>query len=69
MLTIESARDPRYGSPDNSTINLIVKFVEMAHELPFTANPNDVTDYGPDLYHRAVAGEYGTVAPYESPES
>ena len=69
MLTIESARDPRYSAPDNSTIDLIVKFVEMKHELPFTANPNDITDYGPDLYYRAQAGEYGPVAPYESPNS
>lgn len=69
MLTIESARDPRYINSDNSAIDLIVKFVEMPHELPFTANPDDITDYGPDLYYRAQAGEYGPVAPYVPPSN
>ena len=67
MLTIESARDPVYGDASNSVINLVVKFVEMQHEIPFTASPNDVTDYGPDLYYRALAGEYGSISPYVSP--
>jgi hypothetical protein len=67
MLTIQSARDPVYGDAINSVINLVVKFVEMAHEIPFTANPNDVTEYGPDLYYRAQAGEYGPILPYIPP--
>lgn len=68
MLTVESARDPRYSAPDNSTIDLLVKFVELSHEIPFTANPTDITEYGPDLYYRAQAGEYGPVSPYVPPQ-
>jgi hypothetical protein len=67
MLTIQSARDPVYGNASNNVINLVVKFVEMAHEIPFTANPNDITEYGPDLYYRAQAGEYGPISPYVPP--
>jgi hypothetical protein len=67
MLTIQSARDPRYANAGATAIDLVVKFVEMAHEIPFTANPNDITEYGPDLYYRAVAGEYGPIAPYIPP--
>lgn len=67
MLTVESARDPVYGNAQNSVIDLVVKFVEMKHELPFTANPNDITEYGPDLYYRALAGEYGPIKPYPQP--
>ena len=68
MLTIESARDPRYSNSGSTTIDLVVKFVEMKHEIPFTANPNDITEYGPDLFYRAKAGEYGPIAPYVPPE-
>jgi hypothetical protein len=67
MLTIESARDPRYSNSSSTTIDLVVKFVEMPHEIPFTANPNDITEYGPDLFYRAKAGEYGPIAPYVPP--
>jgi hypothetical protein len=67
MLTIESARDPKYINETGLMIDLVVKFVEFEHELPFTASPTDVTDYGPDLYYRAQAGEYGPISPYVPP--
>ena len=67
MLTIEYAYDPVYGSPDGQTINLQVKFVEMAEVLPFTATPYDPEPYGVELYYNAQAGDYGPVAPYVPP--
>ena len=67
MFTIESAHSPAYAAPDESIISLMVKFEEMAEELPFGATPNDVMSYGVELYHRAKAGEFGTVAPFVAP--
>jgi hypothetical protein len=67
MLTIESAHSPAYAAPDGSIISLMVKFEEMAEELPFGATPYDVMAYGVELYHRAKAGEFGTVAAYVPP--
>ena len=64
MLTVEYAKNPIYGSEDGQTIDLIVKFYEFNEELPFGATPYDPMPYGVDIYNRAVAGEFGPVAPY-----
>jgi hypothetical protein len=35
--------------------------------IPFTASPADSEQIGQDLFARAVAGEFGPVAPYVAP--
>lgn len=35
--------------------------------IPFTASPDDSEPLGRDLYARAVAGEFGPIAPYVAP--
>lgn len=64
MLTIEYAKDPFYNDPDNLTVFLKVKFVEIADELPFTATPYDDQEYGVELCTNAKNGDYGTVKPW-----
>jgi hypothetical protein len=64
MLTIEYAYNPVYSNEAGTSIDLMVKFVEMAEVLPFTARPNDVEEYGRQLYANALIGEYGPVGPY-----
>ena len=64
MLTVEYAQDPVYANEANTTINLMVKFVEMEGVLLFTATADDVMEYGRQLHKNAVSGEYGTIAPY-----
>lgn len=36
--------------------------------MPFTASPDDVMDYGRELYERAKAGEFGEIRPYQQEE-
>jgi len=67
MLTIQYAKDPKSVNEANTEIDLTVKFVEIADELPFTATPYDTEPYGVELYNNAVAGQYGEVAPYVPP--
>jgi len=67
MLTIEYAKDPVWNDAQHTAINLIVKFEEMADELPFLATPYDPMPYGVELFNNAVAGDYGTIAPYVPP--
>jgi hypothetical protein len=64
MFTIEYAKNPKYNDPSNTTVVLDVKFAEFNTELPFTANPNDVEAHGVELYNRAIAGEFGTILPF-----
>jgi hypothetical protein len=67
MLTIESASSPQFADASGNVILLNVKFKEFEEVLPFHAMPNDSTEYGVELYNRAVAGEFGTVLPYVPP--
>lgn len=67
MLTIQYAKDPIYADAEGTTIQLIVKFEEMANEIPFGATPWDTEPYGVELYNNAVAGMYGPIAPYVPP--
>ena len=67
MLTVEYARNPVYATEAGDCISLIVKFYEMAEELPFGATPYDDMTYGVELYYNAQAGMYGPVGPYVPP--
>jgi len=64
MITIQYAKDPIYASEDGRTIKLTVKFAEFAEEMPFGATPDDPMAYGVELYNRAIAGEFGPIAPF-----
>jgi hypothetical protein len=68
MLTLQYAKNPVYQNAQGDRIGLIVKFYEIAEELPFAATANDVMPYGVDIYNRAQAGEFGAVAAYVAPE-
>ena len=67
MLTIEYAKDPVWNNEEHTAIALIVKFLEIPEELPFTASSYDPMPYGVELFNNAVAGDYGIVAPYVPP--
>jgi hypothetical protein len=67
MLIIETASNPCWNDANKTSIQLTVKFTEFEEILPFTATPNDSMPYGVELYNRAVAGEFGEVAPYVAP--
>jgi hypothetical protein len=63
MLTIESAINPIYADVEGTCIQLHVKFKEFNEVLPFGATLYDPMPYGVELYHRALAGEFGPIAP------
>lgn len=64
-MKIISARTPK--QTELGGIELFVTF-EGIGEVPFHATPDDIEEYGRELYARAVAGEFGPVAPYVTPE-
>lgn len=69
MLTVDYAHSPQYADDTGNCIALRVKFFEMSEELPFGATNYDDMPYGRELYARAVAGEFGPVAPYVPPNT
>lgn len=68
MLTIQSARAPRWDNADHTCLTLMVAFNELADgEMPFTACADDATEHGRDLFARALAGEFGPVRAFAPP--
>jgi hypothetical protein len=57
------ARNPRWNQ--QGTIDLDVDLPGDGW-CPFTAHPSE-GQYGPELYRRALAGEFGEIAPYVAP--
>jgi len=67
--TINDARNPRWADFKKTSIDLEVDFDELDEVyVPFNAHPNDIVSWGPDLYNRALAGEFGEIAEWEIPE-
>lgn len=64
-MKILSAYNPSYT--EIGGIELVVNFEDIGL-VAFHATPDDVEEHGRELYARAVAGEFGPVAPYIAPE-
>lgn len=68
MRTVNSARNPVWGDYQQTVIDLEVDFDELDEVyVPFTADPNDPESHGPDLYNRALNGEFGEVGAFVPP--
>ena len=70
MLTVKSARAPRWNNAEHSSLNLWVTFEETAEtlgEVPFTASPEDCEGYGRELFERAVALDFGEILEPSAP--
>ena len=62
------AKNSAWSNRSKTFINLVVRFEEIDEELPFTASSNDVEEHGRDIFTRAVAGEFGSIAEFEPVE-
>lgn len=60
---ITSAKNPKYANPETTLIDLVVTHSKFG-DIPFTASANDGEASGRELHARAVAGEFGLIAPY-----
>lgn len=67
-ITYTNARNPQWGNAAQTYIDLEINFDHLDDEyVPFTANPLDNEAHGVEIYNRAVAGDFGTVADYTPP--
>jgi hypothetical protein len=64
MFTLQYAKDPIWNNAEGTSILLTVKWEEFNEEMPFGATSYDPEPWGVDLFNRAVAGEFGEVAPF-----
>lgn len=64
MFTLQYAKNPIYNNEEGTAILLTIKWEEFQEEMPFGACSFDSEPHGVDLYNRAVAGEFGEIAPF-----
>lgn len=68
MFTLQYAKNPAWNNESGHEIFVIVKWEEFSEEMPFTASDYEWdTPHGKDVFIRAVAGEFGEIAPYVPP--
>lgn len=63
-MRLEYAKNPVWANAEHTMIDLIIKWVNINRELPFTASMNDVEEHGKALFEVAVTGQFGKVAEY-----
>ena len=66
-MQLQYAKDPVWANPDQTMIDLTIKWSGMAEELPFTASPTDSEAHGRAIFAAAAAGDFGPVADYVPP--
>lgn len=66
-LTIQSATSPAWADAEQSLIDLLVQFDALPEPIPYTASVADCVQHSRELFARAVAGDFGPVAPYVAP--
>ena len=74
--TLLDAKNPRCADEEKTCIVLECKFSHYADMgmtendgyYEFGADPNDVEPHGVEIFNKAKAGDYGTVADYVAPE-
>ncbi|QJP11838.1 tail fiber assembly protein [Pseudomonas multiresinivorans] len=68
MLNFLKASQPFWVDEAQTGISLLVTF-EGLGEVPFTATPNDGEAHGREIFQKAIAGEFGDIAPCAVPTS
>jgi len=64
IITLISAANPQYLNAEGTAITLDCEFSHLPGEIhPFCAMPTDVEAHGREVYARAIAGEFGPIAP------
>lgn len=69
-ITYTNARNPKWADSAQTTIDIEINFDHISDEeySLFTANPLDVEPHGVQIYNRAMAGDFGSIADYTPPE-
>jgi len=60
------ASNPKYADYAHTAIDMTIAHPELG-TIPFTASAGDPEPLGQSLYARAVAGDFGEIAPFDGP--
>lgn len=66
-MEITNIKNPQWSNVDHTMIDVTATFSDLPEsEVRFTASPADTAVYGPDIYQRALNGEFGDIAEFTS---
>lgn len=65
-MNIKNATNPVWGNSEHTVIDLTIS-VDGLGTIPFTVLEGDVEPHGRELYARAIAGDFGDIAPFQGP--
>ncbi|HHW9050335.1 TPA: hypothetical protein ACU3FO_004509 [Salmonella enterica] len=60
--------NPVFSNETGTMIDITCDIKGIGEGVVFTASETDVMSYGRKLYHNALNGDYGEIAPYVAPE-
>ncbi|EBY1867575.1 TPA: hypothetical protein JL066_002954 [Salmonella enterica] len=60
--------NPVFSNETGTMIDITCDIKEIGEGVVFTASETDAMSYGQELYHNALNGDYGEIAPYVAPE-
>ncbi|EBV8483649.1 hypothetical protein HT95_002325 [Salmonella enterica subsp. enterica serovar Ago] len=60
--------NPVFSNETGTMIDITCDIKGIGEGVVFTASETDVMSYGRELYHKALNGDYGEIAPYVAPE-
>lgn len=61
-----NVKSPQWANVQKTAIDCVVEF-EGLGIVPFTANPNDITEHGPAIFSACLNGDFGPIADYVGP--
>ena len=66
IRTVNDVRNPKWNNAEHTQLNCEVDFDELDENyVEFTADPNDVEEYGKQIYADCVAGKYGEIEEFD----
>jgi hypothetical protein len=66
-MNFSNVTKPKWANAEKTIIDCVVLFNDIGEEVPFTANPNDCTEHGREIFARCAAGEFGEIGEYVPP--
>jgi hypothetical protein len=64
--TLSNHRELRWSNEAKTMIDMVVTYSDPTiGDIPFSAQKDDVEEYGREMFENAVKGLYGDIAPYD----
>lgn len=64
MTTYSNVKNLKWMNSNNTLLDCTVKFDFLDQEIPYSTSANTDTDYGREIFEKAIKGDFGNIEPY-----